>query len=325
MTRKAKQRTLTVPVKRRRYRRFAVEDASVEYRLSGLAGLVAPLSGVSTLINMGLGGLQLVTSNALPLGSKLTLKVHFADGTNPFTTKGEVLWQQEVIGQPCYRTGVRFISVDGKLRRTLKAIEEKWWNIPEDRKRQIEEKIATRYPIKRPVRSTGRLRLDHRKQVVEEVMERLRYDSERSEGNDSQAEQALPIISVYEINDGKGLELGEGRELRGKKLYQLSLPFLESQLFACVLWDDSMKNELMPAPFSKGDIVVFSDQQPQSGDFALLLCQGNVFFRQVFFEEGGLIRLRPLNPWFKENLFASGTIEGCWKLVARLQCFTASE
>jgi len=413
-----------MPIGRRRYRRFAVEGATVEYRLAGLAGLLSPIAGVSPVINLGLGGVQFVTSYLFSAGTKIVAKLHFTDGFQSMTLKSRVVWQLKVAEQNSYRTGAEFLDVDGRTRRVLKAIEDKWWNIADEQKREIERRISTHYPIERSARVGSSVTSSPRTPAVDAAREQAAQESAETQPESvprepreasevfspsdvrppaeeprlepkrpevhEQARAAAPaepttsppekarippsaeapkpgvagpepgslrevqpaeppqspvppprpvriqsvvpidipkaqtgeaLIPVYVVEEDKGIELNQYGEPTGRVLWQFTLPGIKGKYFACTAWDESMESR-SGLSFEKGQILVFSLRDlVRTGDFALIHCQGRLFFRQVFFETSDLVRLRPLNPWYPENRFATASIRGSWRLVARIETF----
>ena len=70
-----------------------------------------------------------------------------------------------------------------------------------------------------------------------------------------------------------------------------------------------------------------SDSPLRSRDFALVRKnpssegQGEVTFRQVFFDPGGKVRLQPLNLNYTAEACPKADVLGMWKLAAHLASF----
>ena len=89
---------------------------------------------------------------------------------------------------------------------------------------------------------------------------------------------------------------------------------------------DSMEAPVRPS-FAEGDLAVFSGEPLRSRDFALVRRRspvegdGEVTFRQVFFDPGGKVRLQPLNLNYTAEVYPKKQVLGMWKLVAHLASF----
>ena len=102
--------------------------------------------------------------------------------------------------------------------------------------------------------------------------------------------------------------------------------FVSAGAFAGHVIGDSMAAPVRPS-FAEGDIAVFSDSPLRSRDFALVRKspssegQGEVTFRQVFFDPGGKVRLQPLNLNYTAEACPKTDVLGMWKLAAHLASF----
>ncbi len=153
--------------------------------------------------------------------------------------------------------------------------------------------------------------------------------AEAQRGQDSRGgedkRQGIPILgSVAEGYpddfDEEGRPVGEPGEF-------LFLPAVQDAgAFGVHVVGDSMEAPVRPS-FSEGDLVVFSDLPLHSRDYALVRRhasaegEGEVTFRQVFFDPGGKVRLQPLNLNYTAEVYPKKQVLGMWKLAAHLASF----
>jgi phage repressor protein C with HTH and peptisase S24 domain len=95
-------------------------------------------------------------------------------------------------------------------------------------------------------------------------------------------------------------------------------PDVEDPLaFAATVVGDSMLPE-----YRQGDIIIFSPAAPVADGadcFVRLEPDHQTTFKRVFFEEGGQVRLQPLNPRFPASTLPRDGIAGLYRAVARYQ------
>ena len=85
--------------------------------------------------------------------------------------------------------------------------------------------------------------------------------------------------------------------------------------FAVELGMDTMTQAGWPS-FKKGSILVFStSERVENGDFAFLKLRGNDEFAQVFMEKNEDLRLRPLNPQYREHIARRTEVQTVCKLI----------
>lgn len=91
----------------------------------------------------------------------------------------------------------------------------------------------------------------------------------------------------------------------------------DADAFAATVVGESMMPE-----YREGDVIVFSPaREPSDGDdcFVRLLPDHHTTFKRVFFEEGGRVRLQPLNPAFAAAVVEREQVSGIWPAVYRMQ------
>jgi phage repressor protein C with HTH and peptisase S24 domain len=126
-------------------------------------------------------------------------------------------------------------------------------------------------------------------------------------------------VPVFDTSAGYSIDFDEGGHPVGLSDMIVQVPLVDVPCFACRVYGDSMT-----APggdtFTPGDIVVFAQRPPRSGDFAFVRAGDLSAFKQVFFEAGE-VRLVPLNRSHEENRVPSKQILQMWKLVQHLKLF----
>ena len=85
----------------RRYARFGV----LEYAIVFLNGTAEPLRSV--IVDVGLGGIQILSKQQLPVGHVCHLTIGRSDGTS-LDIPGEVRFSQPMDGSELFSTGMRF-------------------------------------------------------------------------------------------------------------------------------------------------------------------------------------------------------------------------
>ena len=147
----------------------------------------------------------------------------------------------------------------------------------------------------------------------------------QASGGKEETRQGIPILGT--VADGYPDDFDEEGKPVGEPEDFLFLPsVLDAGAFGVHVVGDSMEAPVRPS-FNEGDLVVFSDSPLRSRDFALIRRrasaegEGEVTFRQVFFESGGQVRLQPLNLNYTAEVYPKKQILGMWKLVGHLASF----
>ncbi len=342
-------------IRGRRNRRFIFEDATVEYRRHSTLPFLGGSPRVSPLINLSVGGLQFVSDDYFDPGQRLDLKVVIPSAFRSITLRGEVVWARRVANREVYRTGVRYIDPSSDDVALLRALEEQYWAIPDERKQQLEAAANERYPLQgadRPARrppeaaasgpetDTGEpepVRAAPDQAPPEADQEQARAAAAVATAPETAAEEAsepepespgpAPApepceIPAYDLITAVRQSEEEGPpELDGAVKGHLTLPAgADAAWFALEIHDDSMHQVGGPS-FERGDIVVFSRDLPaRSGDLAFAVVGNEGVFRQVFLEANDRVRLRPLNGWHREQTLDHSDVQGLWRLVATLKC-----
>ena len=147
----------------------------------------------------------------------------------------------------------------------------------------------------------------------------------RAPGGEAEARQGIPILGTVADGypddfDDEGKPVGEPEEF-------LFLPSVQDDgAFGVHVVGDSMEAPVRPS-FAEGDLAVFSGEPLRSRDFALVRRRspvegdGEVTFRQVFFDPGGQVRLQPLNLNYTAEVYPKKQVLGMWKLVTHLASF----
>ena len=138
-----------MPIRGRRNRRFVVEDATVEYRRHSSLPFLGGSPKISALINLSVGGMQFVSEDLFDSGQRLDLRVMLPSAVRALVIRGEVVWAKRIVDRDSYRIGVRFLQPGAEDVSLLRSLEEHYWSISDDRKRQMEALIAERFPLHR--------------------------------------------------------------------------------------------------------------------------------------------------------------------------------
>jgi SOS-response transcriptional repressor LexA len=150
--------------------------------------------------------------------------------------------------------------------------------------------------------------------------EELIEESEES----SVADVAMPSdgivrpMNVYRFADNTRLYFSETNAVIGPPsgLIYLSRIQTPQTCFALELGSDSMMNTSGGRSFKPGSILIFSsDAKVENGDFAYVKTRMGDEFAQVFVEKNEDLRLRPLNPQYREHLARRTEIQIVCKLV----------
>ena len=167
-------------------------------------------------------------------------------------------------------------------------------------------------------------------QALEAQVARLNLalaETQRGQAPDDAGGERSGIPIFGSVADGYSFEFDqEGRPV-GEPEEFLHLPSVpDESAFAVHVIGDSMEAPVRPS-FAEGDLAVFSDSPLRSRDFALVRKspssegQGEVTFRQVFFDPGGKVRLQPLNLNYTAEACPKTDVLGMWKLAAHLASF----
>jgi hypothetical protein len=348
-----------MPIRGRRNRRFVVEDATVEYRKHSALPFLGGSPRVSPLINLSVGGLQFVSADLYEPGQRLDLKVMIPSAFRALSVRGEVVWAKRIVDRDTYRTGVHFLEPSAEDISLLRSLEERYWAIADERKREMEELIARRYPLHReptPEGEPARVYEDAAEQALAAppgpppqpmpvaeplpaaqpapgpapapppppplpVAELLPQPAE--EPAEAAPKLDLPIpIPLYDLVAGLETRADAGLLLQGVPKCQIVLPGItDRDCFALEIHDNTMRHSGTPS-FDRGDVVVFSPNVPaRSGDLAFVITHEGGIFRQIFFDANNTVRLRPLNSWYPEQRFHRGEVQGLWKLIAKFESF----
>jgi SOS-response transcriptional repressor LexA len=126
-------------------------------------------------------------------------------------------------------------------------------------------------------------------------------------------------VPVFDTSAGYSIDFDDGGHPVGLSDMVVQVPLVDVPCFACRVYGDSMA-----APggevFTAGDIVIFAQRPPRSGDFAFVRTPDASTFKQVFFEAGE-VRLVPLNRAYEEARAPTKGILQMWKLVQHLRMF----
>ncbi len=78
----------------------------MEYALIYSDGCVEPIRSV--VVDVGLGGMQVLARKQYPIGDKCSLQIGKADGSR-LTVPGQVRFSQPMNGSGLFQTGLRFV------------------------------------------------------------------------------------------------------------------------------------------------------------------------------------------------------------------------
>ncbi len=125
-------------------------------------------------------------------------------------------------------------------------------------------------------------------------------------------------MNVYRFADNTRLYFSETNTPIGPPsgLIYLSRIQTPQTCFALELGSDSMMNPAGGRSFKPGSILIFSsDAKVESGDFAYVKTRMGDEFAQVFMEKNEDLRLRPLNPQYREHLARRSEVQTVCKLI----------
>ena len=347
-----------MPIRGRRNRRFVVEDATVEYRRHSTLPFLGGSPKISALINLSVGGLQFVSENLYDVGQRLDLRVMLPSAVRALVIRGEVVWAKRIVDRDAYRTGIRFLAPTADDVSLLRALEEQYWSISDDRKHEMEALIAQRYPLHRdkpaprpappgdaeappspapapqPAPAEGeepeQTEIDFQEEDAsppeQEAEEPAPAPSEEEPPKDKAATAPLVPIPVFDLVTGVETKADTDQLLRGVARYHVTLPGVtDRDCFALEVHDNTMRHSGIPS-FDRGDVVVFSPNVPaRSGDLAFVMTGEGGLFRQIFFDANNVVRLRPLNSWYPEQSFHRGEVQGLWKLVGKYESYQSTQ
>ncbi len=126
-------------------------------------------------------------------------------------------------------------------------------------------------------------------------------------------------VPVFDTSAGYSVEFDEGGHPVGLSDMIVQVPLVDVPCFACRVHGDAMTSPGNDG-FTAGDIVIFAQRPPRSGDFAFVRTPGASAFKQVFFEAGE-VRLVPLNRAHEEQRVPTRNIAQMWKLVQHMRLF----
>jgi SOS-response transcriptional repressor LexA len=348
-----------MPIRGRRNRRFVVEDATVEYRRHSSLPFLGGSPKISALINLSVGGMQFVSEDLFDSGQRLDLRVMLPSAVRALVIRGEVVWAKRIVDRDSYRIGVRFLQPGAEDVSLLRSLEEHYWSISDDRKRQMEALIAERFPLHRekpsapagpeaaaeepaappppaepppppppkppaPEPKPTKAEPAPQPRVAVEAPPRhepVEAPEPLDEAPEPEAMQLTPI-PVFDLVTGIETQTDADHLLQGVAKYHVSLPGVtDRDCFAVEVHDNTMRHTGMPS-FDRGDVVVFSPNVPaRSGDLAFIMTREGGVFRQIFFDANNIVRIRPLNSWYPEQCFHRGEVQGLWKLVGKYESY----
>ena len=126
-------------------------------------------------------------------------------------------------------------------------------------------------------------------------------------------------VPVFDTSAGYSIDFDDGGHPVGLSDMVVQVPLVDVPCFACKVYGDAM---IWPGneQFNPGDIVIFAQRPPRSGDCAYVRTRDRGAFRQIFFEAGE-VRLVPLNRSYEEHRVTTREISQMWKLVQHLRLF----
>ena len=124
-------------------------------------------------------------------------------------------------------------------------------------------------------------------------------------------------LPVFAAAAGYALDFDESGRPRGPGELVVQLPLVDVPCFACRVAGDAMLGHGGEG-FAPGDILVFAQRPPRSGDFAFVRTRAAASFKQIFFEAGE-VRLVPLNRAHEELRVPAREVLQMWKLVQHLR------
>ena len=102
---------------RRKYLRLRVYHL-VKYRVISDKPAHSAFS-LSSIRDIGAGGVCLTTEEQLPVSTKLELEINFPDIGGSILTSGRVVWTKQVAKTSRYMMGVEFAGIDEALRKRI--------------------------------------------------------------------------------------------------------------------------------------------------------------------------------------------------------------
>ncbi|HPD17736.1 MAG TPA: PilZ domain-containing protein [Planctomycetota bacterium] len=142
-------------IRGRRHRRFVVEDCTVEYRKHSALSFLGGAPKVAPLVDVSVGGLQFVSEDLYDIGQRLDLKVIIPSIFRSLTVQAEVVWSKRVTHRSSYRVGARLIHPPAEVISLLRTLEERFWALPDERKREAEAAVSRHYPLHLEPRPEG--------------------------------------------------------------------------------------------------------------------------------------------------------------------------
>lgn len=104
---------------RRKYLRLRVYHL-VKYRVISDKPSHSAFS-LSSIRDIGAGGVCLITEKQLPVSTKLELEINFPDIGGSILTSGRVVWMKQVAKTSRYMLGIEFTGIDEVLRKRIDA------------------------------------------------------------------------------------------------------------------------------------------------------------------------------------------------------------
>jgi phage repressor protein C with HTH and peptisase S24 domain len=125
-------------------------------------------------------------------------------------------------------------------------------------------------------------------------------------------------MNVHRFANNARLYFSEANVVIGppSELIYLSRIKMPQTCFALELGSDSMVNTAGGRSFNPGSILVFSTAaKVESGDFAYVKTRSSDEFAQVFMEKSEDLRLRPLNPQYREHIARRTEVQTVCRLI----------
>ncbi|MBM4049666.1 MAG: hypothetical protein FJ279_31610 [Planctomycetes bacterium] len=332
----------------RRFRRFVVPNATVEFRREGLSRIWAKSQGeMAPVANIGLGGLQFITTVPLKRGERLTLSLNVQNEVDFIKTRAEVRWAAKIEGKAAYRVGVSFLGYTPEAKKRLMDLERTYW----PKQRELEAKseaeagvpapaAAVAAPTPEPQEPEPEVKASARDSAVEDAIpldEKEAPPEPRVSAPSRLTDAAIPVpeetpeepsvhlpdsIPVFRLGRDYRIEFSADGLPIGFPVDYIQVPNVDDpDSFACELLDNSMRQDQTPS-FEDGNIVVFSPLAELSNrDFALVITNRDEKFRQIIYEPGGKVRLHPLNEKYGEEVLDRRQIKAIWRMVGRYERF----
>ncbi len=156
-------------------------------------------------------------------------------------------------------------------------------------------------------------------------------ESVEDEEESSVSEASMPSdgivrpMNVHRFTTNARLYFSEANVVVGppSELVYLSRIKTPRSCFALELGSDSMMNSAGGRSFKPGSILIFStDAKVESGDFAYVKTRTSDDIAQVFMEKNEDLRLRPLNPDYREHIARRTEIQTVCKLIGCYEDFS---